>query len=136
MLKSFLVTSVLMFFIIGCQQTNGEALPGSNQLDQVKGIQLSKFEDLGSLNENYRENFADQSQLEVFQNALTNAKRENESIKKYDYDIKLNFKNGENKALHIAKNKKDELILKYIGDSNATYVVSNDKARDLIKLIY
>ncbi|MGP0690437.1 hypothetical protein ACW5UC_28295 [Priestia aryabhattai] len=135
-MKKLLITLATVLLIAGCQQKSNQALPGSNQLDQVKEIQISEFKDLGSLNENFEENFSNKDKLKVFKKALESARRQDKSIKKYDYDMKLNFTNGEDKALHIAKNKEDELILKYIGDSNATYVVNNENSRELIKFIY
>ncbi|RAS76669.1 hypothetical protein [Priestia endophytica] len=135
MFKQLLIILVALCLIAGCQQKSNQTLPGINQLKEVKEIQISEFKELGSLNENFKEKFTKKDQLEVFKKALKSAKRQDEPIKIYDYDMKLNFTNGEDKALHIAKNKKNEIILKYIGDSNATFAINNEKSKDLIKLI-
>ncbi|MFL0475571.1 hypothetical protein ACH0CI_26680 [Priestia sp. 179-F W1.4 NHS] len=135
-MKKLLITLATILLIAGCQPKSNQVLPGSKQLDQVKAIQISDFKNLGSLNENFKKNFSSEEKLKVFKKALESARRNDKSIKKYDYDMKLNFTNGEDKALHIAKNKENEIVLKYIGDSNATYVVDHENSRELIKLIY
>lgn len=136
MSKYLLLVSLLVFLVAGCSQNSGKAMPGSDQLDQLKEVQLSNFEGMGSLNENFKKEFSSKDKIQVFEDAMKNATKTDTSIKKYDYDMKLNFSDGGDKALHLSKNDKNEIILKYIGDSTDTYIIKPEKSKELINLIY
>ncbi|MCY9376999.1 hypothetical protein MOF34_18325 [Bacillus sp. T17B1] len=136
-MKKFLFLFALLgFALTGCQSEKTTGMPGSNQVDDIKGVQISKFEGLGSLNENFKQKFSKDKELKAFKKVIKHAKKQDKTVDKYDYDMELVFSDGGDKGLHITKNNKDEIILKYIGDSTDTYISSSEYSKDLIKLIY
>jgi len=131
-----IVVFLLVFIaLVGCQSESEKPMPGSDQ--DIKEVQLSNFEGLGSMNEEFKQGFHKDGEIQIFQNAIKKAKKQEDlNIKNYDYDIKLTLQDGGNKGIHLTKNEDDEIIMKYIGDSTDTYIVNTEDSKDLINLIY
>ncbi|MDY7042963.1 hypothetical protein RVS70_01955 [Virgibacillus sp. M23] len=135
MYRNIILLVLVFLTLVGCQSE--QSMPGSDQSEEITEVQVSNFEELGSMNEDFKQSFSEKDEIELFRTAIEEAKQQEESsITTYDYDIKLTLQGGGNKGIHLKKNDDDEIIMKYIGDSTKTYIVNRENSKDLINLVY
>jgi len=131
------VLLLTIFLIVGCQSTDNILADQSKDINEIK---LSEFEEIDVYNnENNSEIYYQKEKVGIFQEAFKYAKIKNEKkykTDKFDYNIKFTLSDDTERVLHLAKNEKNELILKYIGDSTERYVVDEKHSKNVIELIY
>jgi len=107
-------------------------------LDTITEISISKSGGYGGINENYFSSFSDLEITSAFEEIMKSAKIKDEKVneEKPDYDILVNYENGDTHLLHLILGDKGEnSVLMYVGHESNTYFVSPDATLELRKLL-
>lgn len=133
-MKKFLVLSVLfsVMVLVGCQDDSVL----SQQSQSIEKVKIADFVSLDTFNDDFIKEYDDSKSINIFKEAFQEAEEKNYDVENYDYNIELGLSDETNRELHLMKNDKQEIVLKYIGDSTDTYVISPQHSKELIELIY
>lgn len=133
-MKKFLVLSVLfsVMVLVGCQDDSVL----SQQSQSIEKVKIADFVSLDTFNDDFIKEYDDSKSINIFKEAFQEAEEKNYDVENYDYNIELGLSDETNRELHLMKNDEQEIVLKYIGDSTDTYVISPQHSKELIELIY
>jgi hypothetical protein len=132
-----LITSIILT-IAACGVANKEM----TLLDHMSSISFSKSQGFGALNKNFSTIYHEKGVVSVFEGVIKNAKgkRENsiENINedKPDYDILVEYVNGDYHLLHLILGQEgQESILMYVGNEYNLYYVTPEDTKKLRKIV-
>ncbi|MEN1970649.1 hypothetical protein WMZ97_21725 [Lentibacillus sp. N15] len=137
-MKKILLLSLLSFcalFLFACQEKE------MTLLDDISSISISKSGGYGGVNDNYFTIIDQDTLTSRFQGILKNAegKRKRVNVEKEmpDYDIVVDYKNGETHFLNLVVGSKGEKSrVMYVGHENNGFDISpedTEKLREIIK---
>jgi len=136
-LKKFLLPLLLSFCVMllfGCQEKE------MTLLDDISSISISKSYGYGGVNGNYF-TVIDQDTLtsklqRVLKNAEGKRKRVNVEKEKPDYDIVIDYKNGETHLLNlILGNEGEKSRVMYVGHENNGFDIPSEDTKILREII-
>ncbi|RLL48408.1 hypothetical protein D8M04_03870 [Oceanobacillus piezotolerans] len=118
--------------LMACQSLNKEL----RLFDNVSKISISNSNGYGGLNENYFDSIDQTEEVASFGNILknTNVIYQKVDVKneKPDYDILVQYENGDTHGLHLVfDNEREESIVTFIGHEEVVYIISS---QDTIRL--
>ena len=125
-----------LFFIVGCQNTDGTTMVLLDE--KVKEINVSKSNGVGDMNQNIILSFDDKESIKVFEKAIRTAVKQQLNINesKPDYDVMVEYVGGfPTHAIHLwLGDEGEKSILMYMvgGETYLTSSKATDQLRGLI----
>lgn len=136
-LKKTLLTVLFIIFVmifVGCHSIKEEM----SILDTITQISISNSKGYGGLNENYFVSLDNSEVVLSFEEILKDAKNVKGSYNRLnpDYDILVQYKNGDTHGLHLfLGNEDEESEFMYIGHEDTIYKVNPEGTRKLRQII-
>ena len=125
--------AIMSSFLIGCQSNDNNEL----NIGDISKVSISKSSGFGKVNEDFFAIYEDDEALELFQNAITNAVKQDGMVDMVEpeYDLRI-YENGKTKGYHLWIGEKGHksTIMK-ISDTHTIYSISEEITNQLTDLI-